>query len=209
MRPPRSPAIENCDTVPLHPSTEKKQVKRKLAGAKSRCRNEVLDKDEDERLHQNSAKQDKNYKAAGLAIVPSCQTSHSIFSKIPKMCGEKGFQAYEDGRKALAQSFLNDLCFWDNEISHCPERQALSRKALSVNSLPDHRSNAIENSQQESMRSRSYENLCSESELRWQVAYDRHTGRIYYYNSVTMQSQWKKVSPHFSSFPFPLETTRF
>ncbi|KAL7569655.1 hypothetical protein ACA910_008310 [Epithemia clementina (nom. ined.)] len=107
-------------------------------------------------------------------------------------------------KEKLAQSLVHDLCFWDHiGMPEMPNKKPLSRRAISSGDAPhdstgrlknehfsDHSSTA--STKGESERAQSFGDLSLQSELRWQAAVDPATGETYYYNSVTMQSQWKK-----------------
>ncbi|KAL7568497.1 hypothetical protein ACA910_012204 [Epithemia clementina (nom. ined.)] len=91
--------------------------------------------------------------------------------------------------KEYVQLFLSDLCFWEpttdaNSASSSPASQH------DYHHYDHHYHHAAD--EEEGCREWDTKPLLQEVDLRWKAAIDPVTGRTYYYDSITLETQWDK-----------------
>jgi hypothetical protein len=105
-------------------------------------------------------------------------------------------------QQGILSSFVNELSFWEPPMT--PERlkedamlaQKASRNDLWLRSTSSERLELQQSSSRKdaAARSQSTSSVQAISEpLHWKVAVDAVSGRKYYYDSVTRNTQWEKV----------------
>ena len=109
----------------------------------------------------------------------------------------------------VVKGFLSDLCFWDRPCTVASQTQNKQHSAEDTDGDGCSRSPSVAQedqnpSSQVSLASSNASSSGSPStkcklprdcrELRWQSAVDPATGSTYYYDSVTRETQWTKVS---------------
>ena len=107
----------------------------------------------------------------------------------------------------VVKGFLSDLCFWDRPCTVASQAQNKQHSAEDTDGDGCSRSLAQQDQNPSSQVSLASSNASSSGspstkcklprdcrELRWQSAVDPATGSTYYYDSVTRETQWTKVS---------------
>eukprot|EP00522_Entomoneis_paludosa_P012326 CAMPEP_0172454368 /NCGR_PEP_ID=MMETSP1065-20121228/11378_1 /TAXON_ID=265537 /ORGANISM="Amphiprora paludosa, Strain CCMP125" /LENGTH=663 /DNA_ID=CAMNT_0013206687 /DNA_START=167 /DNA_END=2158 /DNA_ORIENTATION=+ len=84
-------------------------------------------------------------------------------------------QQQQDQQQQLMESFVKDLCFWDQSTREIQQPPKSVRQAPKS---PTERSAVI----------------LEAKDLRWQSAVDPDTGKTYYYDTKTHETRWKKPS---------------